>query len=194
MPALIAILAGGRGKRLGGGKPNASLAGRPLIEYPLSAALATGLPVCVFAKADTDLPPLEVPVVREPDLPQHPLSGVVAALDHAGGEAVVAVACDMPFVPAQLLAWLARLDADAAVPVTARGLHPMLALYGSHARARLSSALDEDARLQAAVQGLHPRQVTEAELRRFGHPERILCNVNTPNDLERAEALLGETA
>ena len=40
MNALIAILAGGRGTRLGGDKARAELAGRPLISYPLAAAAA----------------------------------------------------------------------------------------------------------------------------------------------------------
>jgi GTP:adenosylcobinamide-phosphate guanylyltransferase len=32
--------------------------------------------------------------------------------------------------------------------------------------------------------------VGEHELRRFGDPERLLANVNTPDDLARAERLL----
>jgi len=35
---LVAVLAGGRGRRMGGAKPLAELAGRPLVEHPLAAA------------------------------------------------------------------------------------------------------------------------------------------------------------
>jgi GTP:adenosylcobinamide-phosphate guanylyltransferase len=37
---IVAVLAGGRGRRLGGTKPLASLAGAPLIDRPVAAAAA----------------------------------------------------------------------------------------------------------------------------------------------------------
>jgi len=49
------VLAGGRGSRLGGAKPTAVLAGRPLISYPLAALAEAGLEAVVVAKPDTDL-------------------------------------------------------------------------------------------------------------------------------------------
>jgi molybdopterin-guanine dinucleotide biosynthesis protein A len=49
------VLAGGRGSRLGGAKPTAELAGRPLISYPLAALAEAGLEAAVVAKPDTDL-------------------------------------------------------------------------------------------------------------------------------------------
>ncbi len=49
------VLAGGRGSRLGGAKPTADLAGRPLISYALAALAAAGLEAAVVAKPDTDL-------------------------------------------------------------------------------------------------------------------------------------------
>ena len=38
MTALVAVLAGGRGRRMGAPKPLAELGGAPLIERPLAAA------------------------------------------------------------------------------------------------------------------------------------------------------------
>jgi molybdopterin-guanine dinucleotide biosynthesis protein A len=54
--ALGAVLAGGRGRRIGGAKPTADLAGRPLISYPLAALAAAGIEAFVVAKPDTELP------------------------------------------------------------------------------------------------------------------------------------------
>jgi molybdenum cofactor guanylyltransferase len=53
--ALGAVLAGGRGTRLGGAKPTTELAGRPLISYPLAALTAAGIEAFVVAKPSTDL-------------------------------------------------------------------------------------------------------------------------------------------
>jgi len=52
---LGAVLAGGQGSRLGGAKPTADLAGRPLISYPLAALAAAGIEPFVVAKHSTDL-------------------------------------------------------------------------------------------------------------------------------------------
>jgi molybdopterin-guanine dinucleotide biosynthesis protein A len=112
-----AVLAGGRGRRLGGGKATALLAGRPLISYPLAAMAAAGIDAFVVAKPDTELPPLaggsigdrgaaRVEVVRESAEPSHPLMGIIAALRHAG-RPVVVLAGDMPLASPALLAALA---------------------------------------------------------------------------------------
>ncbi len=80
---IVAVLAGGRGRRLGGAKPLATLAGAPLIARPLAAAAAAGLPAVVVVKPATRLPALDVPVWEEPDEPVHPLLGIVTALERA---------------------------------------------------------------------------------------------------------------
>jgi molybdopterin-guanine dinucleotide biosynthesis protein A len=111
---LVAVLAGGASRRMGAPKALAELGGRPLIAHPLDAAARAQLRAIVVAKAATPLPALDVPVWIEPDEPQHPLTGLVAALERAG-EPVVAVACDQPWLPPDLLARLADTNGGAAV-------------------------------------------------------------------------------
>ena len=82
-PPIAAVLAGGLGERLGGSKASATLAGRPLVEHPLGAAGEAGLEAIVVAKRSTVLPPLDVPVVYEPQRPQHPLLGVITAHNYS---------------------------------------------------------------------------------------------------------------
>src|SRR3954462_9569885 len=105
--ALAAVLAGGRGSRLGGDKATVELGGRPMIAYPLEAIAAAGLEVVGCAKPGQELPtpsrgsfvgsgmtkdPRDsVRVLEEPVEPRHPLCGIVAALRL--GRPVVAVAC-----------------------------------------------------------------------------------------------------
>ena len=111
--ALVAILAGGQGRRMGGHKALADFHGEPLIARPLRAAADAGLDAVVVAKAATALPALDVPVWLEPDEPVHPLLGIVTALERAE-RPVVAVGCDMPFVSADLLAREAAMRATLA--------------------------------------------------------------------------------
>jgi molybdopterin-guanine dinucleotide biosynthesis protein A len=187
--ALIAILAGGRGDRIGGGKPTLELGGRPLIEYAVSAAVGAGCDVAVFAKPQTDLPRLRVRIAEEPAEPRHPLCGIVAALRDAE-RPVIAMGCDLPFVAPELLAWLAKLTEPVAVPEAEGRLQPLLARYDPSALGPLELALERRAPLQETVRGLGPRVVPESELRTFGDPARLLFNVNTRDDLAAAESLL----
>ena len=66
---------------------------------------------------------------RVPD--SGPLGGLDAALAAARDDRLVVVACDMPFVTASLFAHLLAQtqDADAVVPRTERGYHPLCAAY-----------------------------------------------------------------
>ena len=47
--------------------------------------------------------------------------------------------------------------------------------------------------MREAVAALDPYVIPEDRVARFGDPERIFFNVNTPDDLADAERLLGDT-
>ena len=173
---LVAVLAGGRGRRMGTPKPLAQLDGAPLIARPLAAAAAAGLDAVVVAKPDTPLPALAVPVWHEPAEPVHPLLGVVTALARAA-QPVVAVACDMPFVPPELLARLAS-GPEAAVTVGGR-LEPFPARYEPAALPVLRAALADGASVRATLAALAPATLELED----GRP---LASVNTPEELAAA--------
>jgi molybdenum cofactor guanylyltransferase len=187
---LGAILAGGRATRLERPKATALLGGLPLLEYPLRALEAAGIEAVVVAKRDTPLPPAAAPVWEEPDEPVHPLLGIVTALEQSGGRAVLASACDLPFVSPGLVASLAGLSAPLAVPKIGNRLQPLLARYTHGLLPKLRAALDRRVPLQQTVAALDPLVVEEHDLAAFGDASRLFFNVNTPADLERAEAIL----
>lgn len=188
--ALGAVLVGGLGTRLGGDKAAAELGGEPLVSYPLAALRQAGVETVVCAKPGQDLPQVTVPVIEEPTEPRHPLCGIVAALQAGEGRPVVTVACDLPFVPPGLLALLAAAPERLVVPTLAGRPQPLLARYGATLLPDLEAALEERAPLNRIVEALGPRLLDEAELAAFGDPHRLLFNVNGPEDLRAAQALL----
>ncbi|GIK78376.1 MAG: NTP transferase domain-containing protein [Thermoleophilia bacterium] len=183
-----AILAGGRGSRIGGLKAAVELAGRPLIAYPIAAAREAGLEPLVVAKHAFELPPLDCELLLEPAEPAHPLTGIVAALEHLG-EPVVVVACDLPLLPAALIAALAAREAPLVVP-TDPGPQPLIARYEPELLPRLRAWLATSAPLRRLAVELEAEAIAGAELRAFGDPRRFLANVNDRESLARAEALL----
>jgi molybdopterin-guanine dinucleotide biosynthesis protein A len=188
--ALGAVLAGGQGSRLGGDKATVELGGRPLISYPLAALATAGLEAVVCAKPGQELPPLEVPVVAEPEQPRHPLCGIVAALRAGEGRPVVAIACDLPFVSVGLIEALAAAAEPLVIPRLAGRPQPLLARYEPSLLPDLEAALEREAPLVATLESLRPRYLDEDELAAFGDPHRLLFNLNDPDDLREAEVLL----
>jgi len=174
---IAAILAGGRGTRIGGHKATVQLAGRPLISYPIAAARAAGLGVVVVAKRTTVLPPLTTQLLLEPDEPTHPLLGIITALEHH--PAVIAIPCDMPFLPPPTLAALAEMTADVALLVPDQ---PFPALYRHAMLPQLQDALQagRSVRSTQAQSSLAPESAASTD------PATQLT-VNTPEDLARAE-------
>jgi molybdopterin-guanine dinucleotide biosynthesis protein A len=191
-PAIVAVLAGGRGERIGGAKPTRELAGRPLIDYPLAAARAAGLEAIVVAKRDSELPSgLAEPLIVEPDEPRHPLCGALAALEHAAQaspEAVlVLVGCDMPFLTGALLGWLAAA-LEPAILLEADGrVQPLPARCSAADAPLLREGLAAQAPLREAFQSLMPALVGERQLSYFGDPRHLCFSVNSAEDLTTAE-------
>ena len=172
-PVFVTVLAGGRGRRMGGAKALFPFAGKPLIARPVAAARAAQLPVAIVAKPSTDLPELGVPVWLEPETPSHPLLGLVTALAHGP---VVAVACDQPFVTAELLLQLADHDG----PAIAVAGEPFPGRYDPSQLPVLRTALENEAPLRKTLAQLAPAVL--------GAPAALVESVNTPEQAAAAEA------
>ncbi len=137
--------------------------------------------------------PLSVEVVPDRVAKAGPLGGIHAALTAAADcDAVVCVAGDLPFVaPALLEALRDRAPgADAVAPRAAGGIEPLCARY---ARGLLPGV---DARLRAGalavhalLEGLMVEWIEGAALTALDPDGRSFFNINTPEDLRRAEAL-----
>ncbi len=140
-PVIGAVLAGGLSTRMGEPKAMVELAGRPLVARVVAAVGSAGLEPVVVAKPDSPLPPLDCRVLSEPSEPRHPLTGLLTALRASAGRGIVAIACDMPLVPAKLLAWLSRIEHPVAVCEVSGRLEPLLGRYSPVACDSLEAAL-----------------------------------------------------
>jgi molybdopterin-guanine dinucleotide biosynthesis protein A len=164
-----AILNGGQATRFGGRDKGALLVdGRTIVDRQLAE----------LSQVTTDI----LVVTRDIVPGCGPLGGLHTALTDARGDAVFVVACDMPFIEAPLVQYLLDLtcEADAVVPRTERGYHPLCAAY---TRACLPAIARRLAQRQLKMADLfadvRTRVVTSEELDRFGDRNRLLANVNT---------------
>lgn len=187
-----AVLAGGVGRRLGGDKASTLLAGRRLIEFPVMALRKAGFHPFIVTKRDRPVHVDGVPTITEPDQPRHPLQGVATAIRAASGRPVLLLACDMPMLDPGLLAWLAGQSGMAVVPSPGGRLQPLVARYAPESLARIEAGLVAGRSVTSTVEGLDPVILEDADLQPWGDPGVSFMNVNSPEDLARAESLLAQ--
>lgn len=123
-----------------------------------------------------------------------PLGGLHAALTEARGDALFLIACDMPFVTPAFVAHLLSLagDADIVVPQSEHGYHPLCAVYTRACLEPVAARLaNRRLKIRDLVTDVRTRVVAVEEIRRFGSPDRLLANVNTPAEYADLEALQG---
>lgn len=196
-PPVGVILAGGASSRFGSPKGLARVGGARMIDR-VADALREVTPELLLVANDPAAADWLPAVPRIADrLPGGGgLSGVHAALAHAGGHVVV-VAWDMPFVTGPLLRalWRRCVDAgaDACYPESASpvGMEPFCACYAPSSMDVIETAVRAgDAGGARVARALHrPAWMPAADVRAFGDPARLLFSVNSPADLARAEAM-----
>ncbi len=121
-----------------------------------------------------------------------PMAGVAAALGAAAPGGVVCVAGDLPFLSPALLAALRDQapDADAVAPRVGGRVEPLCARYGARCLAELQARLTGRLALHALLEELARTVWLEGDaLAALDPGGRSFLNVNTPEDLARAELM-----
>jgi molybdopterin-guanine dinucleotide biosynthesis protein A len=192
-----AILAGGQATRFGGRDKSALVVdGRTILDRQLTmlSTVTDDVMVVGAPQVARRLQPGDFRVIPDVVPGCGPLGGLHAALTAARGDAVLLVACDMPFVTAPFAAYLLSLaaDADIVVPRTERGYHPLCAVYTRACLEPVATRLAEGRlRMRELVNEMRTRVVPVEEIDRFGDRHRLLANVNTPAEYAGLEALQG---
>lgn len=128
------VLAGGKGVRIGGDKPLRTLAGRSLLARALEQAARWSDDVAVAVRDTGQLAGHPATALADDRAIPGPAAGLVSALRFArdrGADAVLTIAADMPFLPADLGARLAESIGEAAAALASSGgqLHPVCGLW-----------------------------------------------------------------
>jgi len=192
----LLIMAGGRATRLGGvRKTLVKVGGRPILERILDqlGPLADERLALVH---DAELPSLDGLRIL---IDEREYAGPLPALGHglaaASGAICLLVAGDMPFVAADVFRYMLQLQAEQSaavvVPFVDGHIESMHAVFR---RDELRDAIAEaerkgEQRLFKVYQALAPRLVQEAELRAIDPGLHTLFNVNSAEELARAEEI-----
>ncbi len=181
-----AIIAGGRGRRLGGlDKSPLVIGGRQIIERQL-AVLGQVAPHVLVVTDDHHRFRASGLRVCDDILPgAGPLGGLHTALTRSPGRRILVVAGDMPFLSGAFLRHLTvrAPHADAVVPRNAAGLQPLCAVYDRGCAEAIRARIDRGQyRLVDLVGSLRVTEVGPDEVAAFDPDGMLLFNVNTPAD------------
>jgi molybdopterin-guanine dinucleotide biosynthesis protein A len=192
------ILAGGQARRMGGGdKGLLTLGGKTVLSHVTDRLEPQVAVIALNANGDPARFGNAYPVVADSvEGFAGPLAGVLAGLDWAqtqGATHIVTAAADTPFFPCDLVPRL-MLAAEghdialAATPDPKRGLarHPTFGLWPVALRDDLRAALNDGIRKVVQWTDRHKTALAEFPATPFDP----FFNINTPEDLVRAEALL----
>jgi molybdopterin-guanine dinucleotide biosynthesis protein A len=197
------LLAGGQSRRMGGGdKALKLLGGRTVLERVVQRLRPQVAALVLNANGDpARFAGFRLPVVADSvEGFAGPLAGVLAGLDWTAAnrpdcDHVASVATDAPFVPEDLVARLAAAieaaGADLACAASGGRAHPVFGLWPVRLREDLRQAVIGEGVRKVDLWTARHRLVT---VEFSDRPIDPFFNMNRPEDLDTAAALLGAAA
>ncbi|RME25784.1 MAG: molybdenum cofactor guanylyltransferase [Deltaproteobacteria bacterium] len=169
------VLAGGQSRRMGRPKAFIEIGGLPMALRVARAMVDAGVQPVHLVGKDPSLASLGLPLVPDGTPDQHPLVGLVRALEHAAGigrvRALVAP-CDLPLLGPEHLVALLRADRP-VVARTADRRHPLLAVLETAMLPDLQEALASRLSVRAALAALPGVELPADALLNVNHPHEI---------------------
>lgn len=186
----IAILAGGKSRRMGSDKAFVELAGAPMIQWVITAVAQCSGVAFIISNEPEKFTSFGLPVYPDIIPGMGPLSGLHTAFAVTGADRVMIAPCDSPLVSPgaiKLILDYPDRDAEAVIPFVDGREQGMLAVYARSGieryadRIATASIMFDEFRL-----GLNRVFIGEEELRKVDPGLRTFLNVNTPVDIETA--------
>ena len=191
-----AILAGGAASRFGGQPKGLEKVGGERVLDRVIRVLESAVeePPLLVANADEAQSWVERLVVVKDLMPHRgSLGGIYTAVARSP-DPVLIVAWDMPFLRVELLkALIAGASGfDVYLPESngPLGFEPLCGVYSSECAEPIKAALEqEDLRTSSFHEHVRVGTLGLTEVKGFGDPDMLFFNVNTPDDVAKAEQL-----
>ena len=172
--------------------------GRPLIRRVIDRVAHLGNELLITTNHPEAYAFLELPLARDRLPGRGALGGLYTALAVARYPLVVVVACDMPFVNAQMLAHQRDLlqsePYDAVIPKTGKGAESFHAVYRREACLQpVKEALEAGKwRVDAWFEQARLHFLNSSQILHYDPQQVAFLNLNTPEELQQAEQLARE--
>ncbi len=189
------VLAGGQSRRMGQDKAALPLGDRSLLAWIIRRVWAVCRQVIVVAREATAYPDCGAIVIGDRRPGCGPLGGLHSGLSATETPYAAVLACDLPFVePALLAGLMARAPGwDVVVPHAFGRPQPLCAIYHRNVAQTAEAILRRGGgslRQLLANPDLSVLYIPEEALRVWDPSLSSFINVNTPEEYERAKAIV----
>jgi molybdopterin-guanine dinucleotide biosynthesis protein A len=196
-----AILSGGENTRFPQTKGFIELGGKKIIENSLEVLRGIFGQVVISTNEPEKYFYLGAPLIGDIYPPQGPMTGIFSVLKATGAEDIFVISCDMPFINGELIKALIKEKKsgtgaphlDAIVPLWRGRPEPLFAIYSAGCAGVLEKRILEGrAGLQLFLSEINVLYMEEDYVRAIDPGGRSFVNINTPEDLDKAKALITE--
>ena len=210
------VLAGGQSSRMGQDKALLPFAGRPLVTHALAILRQAGLSVSIAGARPSARASLEAfaPVIEDPEPGLGPLAGICAALASTSARLAVFLPVDAPLIPPQLIGFLVQSACVTGRSVTVASAGGFGQTFPAVLDRAVLATLEATLKASGGGKSSSCFSAFKAAGERLGRPihniavellaqsgqvkhprglapDRWFFNLNTPADVEQAEALIG---
>ncbi len=189
----IAVLAGGQSTRMGQDKAFLKVSGESVIERVLAVVRPLSDDCFISTNSPAKYEQFGLRLVSDIYPNKAALGGIYTVIQAARHLGVLVVACDMPFLQADLLNYLMELAplADVVVPVVnppqPETLH---AIYSKRCLPAIESRLFANRlRITGFFEAVSVRYVERQEIATFDRDFHSFVNMNTPSEWQAVQAL-----
>ncbi|NSW81951.1 MAG: molybdenum cofactor guanylyltransferase [Syntrophothermus sp.] len=190
------ILSGGMSSRMAENKAFSRVGGKRIIDIIVAKFKDRFEEIFIVSNQPELYDDLGVKVVSDIIPGKGPLSGLHSGLSHSRAPAILAVACDMPFINLALGEWMIKLlpGYDVVAPLIGGRFQPLFAVYAKSCLPVFERCLSENKLKISRIykEELEVRYVTEEEVALFGQAEIMFYNVNSRDNLLKAQEIAKE--
>lgn len=191
--AAAIVLAGGKSTRMGTNKALIMVKEQRMLEAAVKN-LSKAFPKVLISSNDNSYEDLGIPVFSDIYKDSGPLGGIHAGLRYSGYYTNFFTACDMPFLDSRLAIYMVESARgfDAVVPRIGDYYQPLFAVYTKNCLDAVEDRLIAGRKkITSFYEQIKIRFLELDELSKFGNPDTMFFNVNTPGDLQTAKAIAG---
>ena len=191
------VLAGGRSLRLGKNKIMETLGGETLIERVVECLAPIGDQVIIATIPGQRLPQFNhrVEIVFDAYPGKGSIGGLYSGLKAARSFHSLVVAADMPFLNQTLLSYMMEMasDFDVVIPRIGGLVEPLHAIYSKRCLEAIETQIKSGRlSMKSFFSQVKVHYLDEIELDRFDPAHLSFFNINTTDDLERANEIIAQ--
>jgi molybdopterin-guanine dinucleotide biosynthesis protein A len=192
METSIAILAGGKSRRMGLNKSLLLINNERCIDRILKTVDGLSDDIIIIANDVAVYDSLDIPIYQDIIADKGPLGGIYTALTKCHHKRVLILAGDMPLIRRDFIQYMLmhRTEADVFIPAPGGAWEPLHAIYSRACMACIEARLTKSKlKIVDLFEEVSIETIKDEDMRPFGAASAMFLNMNTVEDWRKLNEL-----